>query len=642
MATTVDTLLVRIEADMADLRRDLNKVASHTEKTADRMRDSFAKVGRAIAAIGGTAVMGSFIKSTIGVGAEVENLGVRFNTLFGSVEEGSKAFETMAQFASEVPFSLQDIQRGAAPLATVGKNAKQLGTLMKLTGNIAAASGMSFEEASQNVQRALTAGINSADMFRERGVSAMAGFQAGTSYSVDETLKKLNEAFGAGGKYDGITDELAKTTTGALSMLGDSYFNFQRVIAESGLNEAFVELVNVLKEVLDAAKPFGVIIGSVLAFAFRKLADAINFVRENLRSFIFAIGVYLSLALATNVSIAVVQFAKMARAIKASGIAMRFFNQVTKRTPLLLIAAALGYTADQLGLIEEAAEHASQAFEQLLPEEVRRNMDKFGKGFLEDVNEAIGNINGDDNEPITISVGTASSARELDKVKKLLEDAKNPAAELREQIALLEGALGGLSGAARHQAVNALELLREQLREMEPMYAATKDAVISMAQGMSNAFADALVEGKNAMESLKNVFKSFVKTMIAKALELYVFNHIINAVFGLSGQAALPTRTMFSAGGGSIQPNVPTVVGERGPELIVPSSGGSKVLNNMNANNAMGGGATIVNQTINVQAGVAQTVRAEMLTLLPKFKQDTMDAVVDAKRRGGSFGQAFG
>jgi len=31
-----------------------------------------------------------------------------------------------------------------------------------------------------------------------------------------------------------------------------------------------------------------------------------------------------------------------------------------------------------------------------------------------------------------------------------------------------------------------------------------------------------------------------------------------------------------------------------------------------------------------------------MISLLPRFKQDTMNAVVDAKRRGGAFGQAFG
>jgi hypothetical protein len=55
----------------------------------------------------------------------------------------------------------------------------------------------------------------------------------------------------------------------------------------------------------------------------------------------------------------------------------------------------------------------------------------------------------------------------------------------------------------------------------------------------------------------------------------------------------------------------------------------------------MKGGATVVNQTINVETGVSQTVRAEMLSLLPVIKQDTLAAVADGKRRGGSFGQVL-
>ena len=65
MATTVDEILVRIELDMAKLRGDLQKVSRQTEAATNKMSDSFRKVGRAIAAVGGTAIFGAFIKSTI-------------------------------------------------------------------------------------------------------------------------------------------------------------------------------------------------------------------------------------------------------------------------------------------------------------------------------------------------------------------------------------------------------------------------------------------------------------------------------------------------------------------------------------------------------------------------------------------------
>lgn len=638
MATTVDTLLVRIEADMADLRKDLQRIGTETERTTNKMQDSFAKVGRAMAALGGAAAVSGLVKGFIQTGQEVENLGVRFNTLFGSVEEGSKAFDVLAHYASQVPFSLQDIQRGAAPLATVGKDAKTLGQLMKLTGNIAAASGMSFEEASQNVQRALTAGINSADMFRERGVSAMAGFEAGTSYSIDETVKKLNEAFGVGGKYDGITDDLANTTTGALSMLGDSWFSFSRSVAESGLNESFRALVNEVKALLDSVRPMAVILGQSLGLAFTALAKAVKFVKDNIVGLTTAFTIFFAAKFATMTYEVVLQMQNLAKVTLLNRNLMRSLNNVIKRNPLVFLAITAGVAAEKFGLLEKSMSLLKEKYPDYFGD-----LD-FGFGLkdgdtkgLEELEEAL-------KTPLKTTLGaqTGLDTAGLKRLQKLIEGQMQPVQKLQEDYDFLNEAIKNMSGTARDEAVDALNVLGEKIKEQNPLYAATKDAVISMGQSMSTAFADALVEGKNAMEALKDVFKSFVKTMIAKALELYVFNHIINAVFGLSGSTALPTRTMFSAGGGSIQPNVPTVVGERGPELIVPSSGGSKVLNNMNANNAMGGGATIVNQTINVQAGVAQTVRAEMLTLLPKFKQDTMDAVVDAKRRGGSFGQAFG
>jgi phage-related minor tail protein len=78
------------------------------------------------------------------------------------------------------------------------------------------------------------------------------------------------------------------------------------------------------------------------------------------------------------------------------------------------------------------------------------------------------------------------------------------------------------------------------------------------------------------------------------------------------------------------------MVGERGPELIVPSRNAQVV-----PNNQLGGGGVVVNQTINVSTGVQQTVRAEIKQLMPQIADSAKAAVADAKRRGGSYGRAF-
>ena len=165
-------------------------------------------------------------------------------------------------------------------------------------------------------------------------------------------------------------------------------------------------------------------------------------------------------------------------------------------------------------------------------------------------------------------------------------------------------------------------------------------ALASMSRGISDSFADMVVSGKMNLDSLRDVFSSFVRTMISKAIELAVINRIMNSVFNLRGTSGELPEIGAKAGGGRI--SGPTIVGERGPELFVPSSAGV-IKNNMDTRNILGGGGgAVVNQVINIDAGVSQTVRAEMMTMLPMFKSSAMEAIIDSRRRGGQVATAFG
>ena len=107
---------------------------------------------------------------------------------------------------------------------------------------------------------------------------------------------------------------------------------------------------------------------------------------------------------------------------------------------------------------------------------------------------------------------------------------------------------------------------------------------------------------------------------------------------GIGGGGTFGASDSF-AKGGRVQRGRPYLVGERGAEMFVPNTGGT-IMNNMNTR-GIGGGSTVVNQTINVDAGVSQTVRAEIINLLPVIKQDTISSLLEAKRRGGSFATAL-
>jgi len=148
-----------------------------------------------------------------------------------------------------------------------------------------------------------------------------------------------------------------------------------------------------------------------------------------------------------------------------------------------------------------------------------------------------------------------------------------------------------------------------------------------------------LVQGtKSASDAFRDMASSIINDMIRMVIQRQItaplagaLNNVIAAAFGGASAPPIP-----SAIGGSVQSGRTHLVGERGPELFIPSASGSIV-----PNNAMGGGGITVVQNINVSTGVQQTVRAEIMTLMPQISNAAKSAVAEARLRGGSFGAAM-
>ena len=124
----------------------------------DKVKQSVFNVRNALAGLGG----GLVIRNLVNTGKEIESLQVRLKFLFGSTQEGAKAFDEMAKFAAKVPFSLEQIQSGAGVLSVVSKDAEELADILEITGNVAAVTGLDFRTTSEQIQRSLSAGIASA------------------------------------------------------------------------------------------------------------------------------------------------------------------------------------------------------------------------------------------------------------------------------------------------------------------------------------------------------------------------------------------------------------------------------------------------------------------------------------------------
>jgi hypothetical protein len=297
------------------------------EKVAQRGRNAIAglstalSVGLAAGFAAVTAGAGKFLKDTFDAGNTVESLGIRFKLLFGSVEEGAKAFDTLTDFAAKVPFSLEEISKGSGNLAVISKDAGELNEILKVTGNVAAATGLDFQQTATQIQRAFAGGIASADIFRERGVRAMLGFEAGTKVSVEETKKRFFEVFGKGGQFGMATKELANTLTGQVSMVQDKYFKFRQVVSKQFFGSLTAQIKNLNSELEGQEAIFnklGKQVGEKLATGFKKLEAAIRFIVENFDNITKAVKAFIAFKLAGVIINIAVAFGTLNKVMRAN------------------------------------------------------------------------------------------------------------------------------------------------------------------------------------------------------------------------------------------------------------------------------------------------------------------------------------
>ena len=137
-----------------------------------------------------------------------------------------------------------------------------------------------------------------------------------------------------------------------------------------------------------------------------------------------------------------------------------------------------------------------------------------------------------------------------------------------------------------------------------------------------------LIEGT---KSVKDAFKDMARSVISSLIRMQIQQSITNPL------AEQMNIKRGAAIGGPVERGKPYLVGEKGPELMIPNGAGRII-----PNNELGGGGAPVNVTLNISTGVAQTVRTEMASMLPQITAATRQAVLDARRRGGSFASAFG
>ena len=167
-----------------------------------------------------------------------------------------------------------------------------------------------------------------------------------------------------------------------------------------------------------------------------------------------------------------------------------------------------------------------------------------------------------------------------------------------------------------------------------------------LAESIAGSFGDALMSMVDGTKSAKEAFRTMAADIIKELYRVLVVQRLVNSVTsalsvggGLGG--FLGGLLGGRASGGTMMANSPYLVGEHGPEIVMPGRSGTVANADLTRKAMNGGETTVVNQTINISTGVQQTVRNEIKQLMPQIAESAKSAVLDAKRRGGSYGRAF-
>jgi len=294
-----------------------------------------------------------------------------------------------------------------------------------------------------------------------------------------------------------------------------------------------------------------------------------------------------------------------------------------------------------------------QAKEQVKEEHILQNLRE----------ESVKKFTIDSNRQIALLGKTAREQAKLNAVAKLSDD-------LYKKL----GSTGKLSQKeVEEQVKKGTEALEEQIdkQHVQIDLQTQLDKVATTVGGtfasVGDKIADAMARGKLhtldftsiLQEIVVELQKMIIKVMLLDEIQRKIEERIkgssrgggislggilktVGGIFtGGSGTSSVPGH-IGKASGGTVQPNTPTLVGERGPELFVPGAAGT-IKNNSDSKNMMGGGSGVnITQNLNFAVGITNTVRAEVMNMLPAIQNSTISAVADAKQRGGKFSKAFG
>jgi len=614
MATTVDELIVEIKADLKNVTAGLNNVKKQinsTEKSSRRLAGSFKRLPQLIAAYASFQT----VKNVAMIGDSFEQLRISLGTLYGG--QADAALNRINEFAQTTPFQLEDVTKAFITLKAQGIEPNI--DLMTAFGDAASATLTPLDSFNslvrmlgRSTQGAL--GLEDLNQLADRGIPVfqMLEDRIGKTRleltefgSTAEGANKIMEALGEGlqENFGGLMSQQMDTLGVKVSNMQIAFKQLAAALYESGINTYLKNTVDFITSMVNKFRQF--------------LDELFN---------------------GPPVPESIVTLA-------GSGMYDRAREEIEK-----VVNDAREQIAELEAISSANARGQGRSVNANLIRAERQIAEL--RAFIANVRE----FEADFPDPMQIAIPEGNKTLSLEQIdaltaiRKALEDTITPAEELDklfEQLRVVEagqegqeGALGGLTPEEIQRVKDHLNELRDELEATAGTFKEVMAPIIAEAvQQFTGDFVNALMAGQSALSAFNDFAKNLVGQIITTFLQLTIVNRILNAIFGnFSGFTPLPTISIGGkAGGGNISRGQPYLVGERGPELFMPNTGGT-IRNGADTRRMMGGdGGIVVNQTINLSAGVVGTVRSEVERMMPRIADITKLGVLEATRRGGSY-----
>lgn len=219
---------------------------------AGTLRTALGAVGIAGFAAGALRAVGAireFGASSVAAAAEMQTYNTRFSTLLGDTREAEQHLGKLTKYAAETPFDMAGISKASATLLAFGVDARDSMEVLRMLGDVAAASGGDLSELARIYGKVNTAGkmdtadinqladrgLNIRQLLADRDALSMDAVKKNISsgaYGIADLRWAIEKATGEGGAFFGGAANLSKTFNGLMSTLQDNINMFKASLGE--------------------------------------------------------------------------------------------------------------------------------------------------------------------------------------------------------------------------------------------------------------------------------------------------------------------------------------------------------------------------------------------------------------------------